>query len=229
MRPRPGRVPGPHHRRETTLRVRFAVAKPLIDRGNVPGGHMWRSTRHLRPLGVVITVVVLLLAGCARSDNEISPELTRSMRQAQPPSYSPTSPTQHGSPSADSEVVTWMGGFCAELGKLAQLAEVNPPEVETGDIAGAQQAFGKIIDKFEGTLGSFLSGLRDLPPAPRSAGDKAKQDLIDTFEPVREKLTDIGDTLEAAAPDDKQAVVDVTEELDSVLSSLENIDGPLQR
>ena len=187
---------------------------------------MWRSTRHLRPLGVVITVVVLLLAGCVRSDNEISPQLTRSMRQAEQPSYSPR---PSGSPSADSEVVTWMGGFCAELGKLAQLAEVNPPEVETGDIAGAQQAFGKIIDKFEGTLGSFLAGLRELPSAPRPAGDKAKQDLIDTFEPVREKLADIGDTLEAAAPDDKQAVVDVTEQLDSVLSSLESIDGPLQR
>src|SRR5699024_11288642 len=129
------------------------------------------TSLHPRPLGVASTFFLPLLAVCARTDNYISPALTRSMRQAQPPSYSPTSPTQHGSPSADSEVVTWMGGFCAELGKLAQLAEVNPPEVENGDIAGAQKAFGKIIDTLEGTLGTLLTWLSGLSPTQRSSGD----------------------------------------------------------
>src|SRR5699024_12532964 len=120
--------------------------------------------------------------------------MTGSMAQTEPPSVSPR---PSGSPSADSEVVTWMGGFCAELGKLAQLAEVNPPEVETGAIAGAQEAVVAIIDKPGGAHGSLLAGQRAHPAAHRSAGASADPDLNELVEPRLAYATNIAGALVA--------------------------------
>lgn len=183
--------------------------------------------RSLRLLGAFGAGVVLTLAGCSDADDDPAAEMTKSMRQPEPPPQSATSEPGE-SPTADSENVAWMEQLCGQMGKLAALADVTPPDVEPGDIEGQQQALGKIVDRFDGTLTSFLSGLRDLPSAPESSGDQVTQDMIDMFDPVKEGMADIGDDLDAAAPDDDESVVDAMDELKSVLSSLQDIDEPLE-
>lgn len=183
--------------------------------------------RGLRLVGALGASAVLMMAGCSSNDDDLATEITQSMRQ-QPQQPPTVTGTPDESSSASSAEVAWMGKLCGQMSKLADLADVTPPDMDPGDVEGQQQALGEIVDRFDDTLTSFLSGLRDIPSAPEPEGDTVTRDMTDTFEPVQEQLADIGDELDAADPDDDQAVVDALDELKSVLSSLRDLDEPLK-
>ncbi len=132
-----------------------------------------------------------------------------------------------GGCSDGSENVAWMNDFCGELGKLESLSNIQPPEIAPGDVAGAQRAISDVLGRFGSTVSSTLEGLRSLPPAPEPAGDQAKQQLVDTFAPIKQQVAEAKATLDAAGPNDTGAILDVGQTMTSIGTSLQQVDNPL--
>ncbi|MPZ65640.1 MAG: hypothetical protein GEU83_09040 [Pseudonocardiaceae bacterium] len=120
-----------------------------------------------------------------------------------------------------------MNAFCGELGKLEGLSDTQQPDVEPGDVAGAQRALSDVLGNFASTVSSTLQGLEGLPPAPEPAGEQAKQQLLDIFTPIEQQVADAQVNLDAAGPDDTQAIFDAGQTMTSIGTSMQQTGDPL--
>lgn len=182
--------------------------------------------RSIVQIGAAAAGIALALTGCSSNDTggQASP-----VSSAPKSSASSSAGPSSGSGSVSSQSISWMNQLCGEMVDLAGLNDIDMPDVKKGDIEGAQKALSDVIATLEKSLSSLVHGLKDLPPAPIPEGDQAKQDLLEAFEPAEAKATKIKDKLADAEPGDKQAVADATKGLQSIGSSMQKMDNPLQK
>ncbi|MGC7099277.1 hypothetical protein ACPZ19_31775 [Amycolatopsis lurida] len=136
---------------------------------------------------------------------------------AAPPSAAPSSPA-----AADGNTGAWVNEFCGALGPLADLGQLQPPDMKPGDLAGARTAVGDFLGKIEGSVGPVVDDLEKLDKAPMQAGEDAKTSVLELFKPVRDEAKSAKEKLDAAPADDANAVKEAA-------TSLQNVGKGLQK
>ncbi|HKN56072.1 MAG TPA: hypothetical protein VJX66_26485 [Amycolatopsis sp.] len=161
---------------------------------------------------VAVVGLALTLTACDSKDGGV----------AQPAASSSTAaPTSSANPADSPEAVTWADNFCGSLAPLAALANVQPPDIKPGDIAGAHKVLSDMFGKFVPPLDGAVEGLKGLGPAPIKDGDAAKQTLLAALTPVRDEAKAAQEKFDKSKKTDRQAILDAAQ-------SFEKIGGEMQ-
>lgn len=171
----------------------------------------------------------LVLAGCGgESGGEATAESTGTNNGSTSSTSESPASSSNGGGSVDQQSVAWMNKFCSQVLKFVNIGQIEQPNVQQGDVAGAHSALSDYIEKVVGRVSSMLDGLNGLPDAPAPQGDKAVQNFIDVFEPVKNDLQSVKSELDAADPTDQQAVLKAVEGVKSFGQSMQNVSNPLK-
>ncbi|MGA6165652.1 hypothetical protein [Amycolatopsis magusensis] len=138
------------------------------------------------------------------------------------PAPSAASPAPSSAAAADAATGAWVNDFCGALSPLAELGQLQPPEMQPGDLAGARSAVGDFLGKIEGSVGPVVDDLEKLGTAPMQAGEDAKASVLELFKPVRDEAKSAKEKLDAAPASDANAVKEAA-------TSLQNVGQGLQK
>lgn len=183
-------------------------------------------------LGLAGIGVSILLSGCAGDQQPPKPGRTvQAAEPAGPASSVPRStntPGNTGKPSAKQGAsadakVAWMDNFCVQYGKVSTLADIQRPNVAQGDVAGAKKAFSGILTQFANKMSGIIDGYNSLPPSPLPAGDTAKEQIVGIYTKMHGDVIAARDGLNAAAPQDQQAMLKASQSLSVLAASQQEL------
>jgi len=174
--------------------------------------------------GLIFTagiVSILALAGCSDSGNTAAPA-------SSVPSGPPAATSKAADAPASPEATAWANDFCGAMLTFTKQPDVPKEEVKPGDFPALRKFFDAQASALESYFSGAIDALNKVPKAPVAVGDQAKQNMINSFQPVLDQTKAAHAKLDAAPINDAQAIQTFGAELQQVIASLNNLPDPTQ-